>query len=302
MKNTDPLRILDRPIAFHRVFVDWAGSVNAALMLSQLIYWSTRARDPKGWVYKTIQEWEEETGLTRMEQEGARRRLRRAGLVKEKKAGMPARLFFRVSRKRILELMEMDPPCLRKTRNQACVKHATKLAENTQTAGYTSYNPKQRLQTDTPGGSATRERASFGFNGNSTAIDEFVWRFSQFTIKHRLHQGMKGSTITPPGWKKSILTSWGQSCNELLHSLDGDAPAQVKEVMRWYFHHWEDQYVPKVRTLKRFCERFVDIRDAMLRSREPEAFENGKKLRRVEKEMWLDGEKVIVPDYVHEGI
>jgi hypothetical protein len=32
--------LLDRPIAFHRIFVELTGSVLAAVMLSQAFYWS----------------------------------------------------------------------------------------------------------------------------------------------------------------------------------------------------------------------------------------------------------------------
>ena len=40
--------------------------------------------------------WTQETGLSRWEQETARRALRRAGLLEERRLGMPAKLWFRV--------------------------------------------------------------------------------------------------------------------------------------------------------------------------------------------------------------
>lgn len=87
---------LQRPIAFHRVFVDLTGSVVAALMLSQAYYWTPRTSESDGWFYKTQAEWEEETGLSRYEQEGARRTLRERGLMDEVRKGQPARLWYRV--------------------------------------------------------------------------------------------------------------------------------------------------------------------------------------------------------------
>jgi hypothetical protein len=95
------IEILDRPIAFHRCFVKITGSVSAALMLSQAVYWSNRTNDPDGWFYKTAEEWEEETGLSAYEQEGARRRLRATGFWEEVRKGIPARLFFRIDAKRL---------------------------------------------------------------------------------------------------------------------------------------------------------------------------------------------------------
>ena len=70
--------LLDRPIAFQRVFVTLTGSVTAALMLSQAVFWNKRVSVEKdGWFYKTIDEWQDETGLTRYEQETARKKLKK---------------------------------------------------------------------------------------------------------------------------------------------------------------------------------------------------------------------------------
>ncbi|WP_421174134.1 hypothetical protein [Aeromonas enteropelogenes] len=90
---------LDRPIAFHRPFVTLSGSVTAALFLSQAMYWSKRCKegaDGQNWFYKTQAEWEEETGLSRREQEGARKALRSIGVLVEKREGIPAKLYFRI--------------------------------------------------------------------------------------------------------------------------------------------------------------------------------------------------------------
>ena len=76
MRDSVPLRLLDRPIAFHRIFVELTGSVTAALMLSQAVYWSRRTKDKAGWFYKTQEEWTEETGLSRSETTTARKKLK----------------------------------------------------------------------------------------------------------------------------------------------------------------------------------------------------------------------------------
>ena len=86
----------ERPVAYYPKLVKVTGSVNAAIFLSQLGYWTPKAADPNGWVYKTQAEWETETGLTRWEQETARRQLRDRGILTEVKRGMPARLFFQI--------------------------------------------------------------------------------------------------------------------------------------------------------------------------------------------------------------
>ena len=89
--------VLDRPIAFHRVFVKLTGSVTAALILSQAMYWTRRSSsNAEGWFFKTREQWEEETGLSRYEQEGARKTLRKHSFWKEKLLGIPAQMYYRV--------------------------------------------------------------------------------------------------------------------------------------------------------------------------------------------------------------
>jgi hypothetical protein len=96
MKDELLSKWFDRPIAYHRIFVDLTGSVTAALMLSQAIYWSKRTGNREGWFYKACAEWTEETGLTRHEQDGARKLLKKLPFWKEKLAGVPATCNFRI--------------------------------------------------------------------------------------------------------------------------------------------------------------------------------------------------------------
>lgn len=99
-------QLLKRPIAFHRVFVTITKSVTAALMLSQAYYWKDKGHDPNGWFYKTQAEWKEETGLSRYEQEGARKVLRATKFWEEHKRGIPGKLYFRVNTKALFEAMQ----------------------------------------------------------------------------------------------------------------------------------------------------------------------------------------------------
>ncbi|NDC26104.1 MAG: hypothetical protein EBZ49_18500, partial [Proteobacteria bacterium] len=88
--------ILDRPIAFHRCLAELGGSVNAGLMLSQALYWAKRTKAADGWFWKTAEEWQEETYLTRTEQATARKQLKRLSCWQEELRGVPAKLYYRV--------------------------------------------------------------------------------------------------------------------------------------------------------------------------------------------------------------
>ncbi len=53
------------------------------IMARQLLFWDTRGRDQEGWVYKSRKEMEAETGLSRRNQEKARKVLRGRGVLEE---------------------------------------------------------------------------------------------------------------------------------------------------------------------------------------------------------------------------
>lgn len=91
------LDVFDQPVSFHRCLVPVTGGVTSALLLSQAI-WTAQAIDPTafGWFCKSQHQWTEETGLSRWEQETARRALRKVGFLEERRVGMPAKLWFRV--------------------------------------------------------------------------------------------------------------------------------------------------------------------------------------------------------------
>jgi len=91
----------DKPIAFNPIYVKIGCGINGALMLSQLVYWTSRTKNKDGWIYKTHEEWEQETGLTRREQDTARKTLKSLGFLVEKKAGVPCKLHFRVERENL---------------------------------------------------------------------------------------------------------------------------------------------------------------------------------------------------------
>jgi hypothetical protein len=107
-------KLSDRPIAFHRIYAKISGGITSGLMLSQAMYWSSRTNDSDGWFYKTADEWEEETALSRREQETARMRLRNAGFWEEKLRGVPAKLHFRIDQNKLIsslaESAKLDLP------------------------------------------------------------------------------------------------------------------------------------------------------------------------------------------------
>lgn len=104
-------KLLERPIAFYPIFADVAGGVSYGVFLAQAFYWSGRTNDPDGWFYKTQSEWQQETRLTRREQESARKHLKKKGILEEERRGLPARMYYRLNKEILtLAIMELTDP------------------------------------------------------------------------------------------------------------------------------------------------------------------------------------------------
>ena len=95
MRASDFLRYTGRPIAYHPRLAKPLGSVNAAILFGQLVYWHDKTNNPLG-VYKTALEIEEETGLSTKEQETARKKLKERGILIETLKRLEHRLFFKI--------------------------------------------------------------------------------------------------------------------------------------------------------------------------------------------------------------
>jgi len=77
------------------------GGVKEAIFLTHILWWKKYSED--GWVFRTREDIERETGLSRWEQETARKNLRQLGILKEEYRGIPRRLFFYVDMAKLNE-------------------------------------------------------------------------------------------------------------------------------------------------------------------------------------------------------
>ena len=95
MKFTEFLCDVGRPLTYYPALALALGCVKAAIFLANLIYWTGKQADPNGWIYKSSDEIELETGLPYDQQRTARKRLKRQGLIEERYARLDHRLYFR---------------------------------------------------------------------------------------------------------------------------------------------------------------------------------------------------------------
>ena len=92
-------------ITYYPSLTPLCGSHKAAAMLSVALAWTRnwlhKHPEREGWFWKTRTEWQRETGLSRCEQEHARKALTAAGILHEARRGMPARMHYRVDLDRL---------------------------------------------------------------------------------------------------------------------------------------------------------------------------------------------------------
>lgn len=89
-----------RIVAFYPNLARFLGSREAAIFMAQLAYWGDKAASPLG-VYKTAEEWTEETSLSYKEQLSVRKMLKAKGFLEETHKRLQGMMFYRLNVERI---------------------------------------------------------------------------------------------------------------------------------------------------------------------------------------------------------
>lgn len=104
MRISEHLRNIGRAISYHPNLKRLFGSCTATIFFEQIFYWSDKGCIDDGWIFKTSEDIEEETGLTYKEQRTARRLLSSLGVLEEKHERLKHRMLFRIDNNRLDEL------------------------------------------------------------------------------------------------------------------------------------------------------------------------------------------------------
>ncbi|MCK9550429.1 hypothetical protein [Aquamicrobium sp.] len=83
----------EKPIGFYRVYKRLTGNTNAALLLSQLMYWFSH----KDKFFKTDSDIMEETELTKKELETAKIKLKKLDFLAVTREGIPAKTYYMIN-------------------------------------------------------------------------------------------------------------------------------------------------------------------------------------------------------------
>jgi hypothetical protein len=82
------------------------GGATIGLFLSQLLFLSDKGANPDGWVYKSEAEMGRETGLTKREQQTARRKLLALGVIQIVRRGFKFTYHFRIVWERLYQVIQ----------------------------------------------------------------------------------------------------------------------------------------------------------------------------------------------------
>jgi len=120
-----------RTIAFKACYAKLTGSIASGVFLSQALYWQEKMGWGRSW-YKTQEDWEAETTLSRFQQEKARKVLCKLGILEEARRGLPAKLYYKVSLEKLVEGLEKLSPSMRETSTLECEELPGRTAGNSQ--------------------------------------------------------------------------------------------------------------------------------------------------------------------------
>ena len=130
--------LLASPLYYFVDFTRLTGDPSAGIFLSMLFAWHGKSHDPDGWIYKTQDQITAETGLTRRNQQSARKRLKQLALLYEERRGVPAKMYFRLNSERLFSLLNAS---LHDCANLECTNRTNK---NVQTVPTSMYEPAKQ--------------------------------------------------------------------------------------------------------------------------------------------------------------
>jgi hypothetical protein len=81
------------------------GNGNAAILASELLFWSRRLSDPQGWFFQQQRRLETQTGWGADAQRKAVKLLERLGVLESTRRGVPAKLYYRVNLPQLAALL-----------------------------------------------------------------------------------------------------------------------------------------------------------------------------------------------------
>lgn len=123
-------------VAYHVTFAKAFGSIQAGLWLSQGVFWQCKSKfatrvvlEGKTYFECTVADFYDQTGLSPEQQSGAKDKLKQAGVLLEKRIGLPSKLVYHIDFEALATVLYR----YNETGKAATVKHRDKQRYNTRT-------------------------------------------------------------------------------------------------------------------------------------------------------------------------
>lgn len=192
LKNTG------RAIVYRPNLARLFGGVVAEIFFEQIFYWQDKA-DPVLGVYKTQEELEIETGLSRKEQETARKLLREKGVLIETHKRLEHRMYYKIDCEKLDELLA----ALANDTNEHSRMPKSDIREGDKVAFVNTRDYNTRLHTDNP----------LPLNGESANAEH-----SEIVGADNPHTGKKQNSI------KVSYSAVAETYNHLVKELNSNLP------------------------------------------------------------------------------
>jgi hypothetical protein len=116
----------NRVVGYSPDLARMVGGATTGLFLSQLLFQSDKGANPEGWVYKSEAEMGKETGLTKREQQSARRKLLSLGVIAIMRGGWKNTYHFKVLWEKLYQVIAgMQRPQNAPTEKSESVQNVT---------------------------------------------------------------------------------------------------------------------------------------------------------------------------------
>lgn len=198
MNPSTMLKNTGRAIAYRPNLARLFGGVIAEIFFEQIFYWQDKA-DPVLGVYKTQEELEIETGLSRKEQETARKLLREKGVLTETHKRLEHRMYYKIDCEKLDELLAT----LANDTNEHSRMPESDIREGDKVAFVNTRDYNTRLHTNTP----------LPLNGESANAEH-----SKVGGEDKLHTGKKQNSI------KVNYSAVAETYNALVKELNSNLP------------------------------------------------------------------------------
>lgn len=174
-------------VIHHPRFGKFLGSQNAALILELLLGWDGQQWDKSGWIYKTAEQMEIETGLTEKQQSLAIKKLLALKVIEKKLRKVPARNHFRIDKRYLQELWiewikANPPPSKRPTVPAKEERQSSPLVETT------TYIPHEYTHTPTSPQNNISESEAQNGNGDFESIRKVLMRKGIEEAKRKMRE------------------------------------------------------------------------------------------------------------------